>query len=430
MNEVKFHLHTNQGTVFKAENRFRVLVAGRRFGKTTLAITELLVKALSQNNQVLWYVAPSYRQAKMIAWRMLKNMVPQELNAKYNESELSITLPNGSLIELKGADNEDSLKGVGLDGMVIDEFATIYDNWTVWYEVLRPMLSDRKGWALFIGTPKGKDALWELYMKGQREEDEYKSWTFKTSDNPYIDPAEVDKARKDSPERYFRQEYEASFEDYVGLVWPEYSKDCVVKPFEIPKEWERLSAIDTAVTGITASLKAAVDEEGVLYFYSEYREENVRVSEVAGVIREKLKWIIDPDALKKQAQRDGYLYSLYDEYRDNGIIAKFAQKDVEGGINRVGELFKQGKIKIFSTLKWLPWELERYHYVESKETVKGQIKPVPFKKEDHLCDCLRYIVMERVETHINREQKAPKGSVAYELALDEIEKDNWRAKYE
>ncbi len=369
----------------------------------------MLIEALSHNEARLWYVSPSYRQSKQISWALLKGLLrDQPVEVKYNESELSATFPQtNSLIELKGADNEDSLRGTGLGtkhhkgglALVVDEFASIYDNWEVWSAVLRPMLSDHNAGCLFISTPQGKDAFWELFMKGQRGEKNWASWQFKSISNPFIDDDEIAEAKANLPGRYFRQEYEASFEDYVGLVYPEFSKQHVIKPFYIQTVYERIAAIDPAISGTTASLKAFVDEDGDLVVCEEYYEKNKRVSEVANRIRpqtqEEISWVIDPASQAKNTTKEGQLYSLYDEYRENGIVAYPAENDVEAGINRVGEYFKSNRIKIFSTCTNLIWELERYHWAEVRETNKGTPKPVPYKKDDHLVDCLRYLIMTR-----------------------------------
>ncbi len=405
-------MHKNQGIVYTNQARFKVLVAGRRFGKTILALISLLTQALSQQESLKWYLSPSYRQSKMIAWRLLKKLVTPSIKADFNESELSLYLPhNGSIIELKGADNEDSLRGPGLGskyakgslGIAIDEFATIYNNWAVWNEVIRPMLTDNKAGALFIGTPKGKDALFELFLRGQRDEPGWQSWQFKTVDNPYIDPEEVAEAKRAMPERYFRQEYEASFEDYVGLIWPEFTRDHIIKPHYVQQAYNLVGAIDPAVTGTTAALKAAIDEEGNLIVYDELYEANKRVSEACEAIQESdVYWLIDPSSKAKHREKEGDLYSLYDEYRDNGIVAYPAENDVDAGINRVGEYFKQGKIKIFSSCTNLIRELERYHWAELKQAITGEQRAKPYKKDDHLCDCLRYIIMSRPsETELN-----------------------------
>lgn len=388
--------HPAQQKVHDSDARYKVLVCGRRWGKTTLAINTIVKEALCNKNGYYWLCSPTYRQSKMIAWRMLKNYIPTELSPKYNESELSVVFPNESIIELKGADNEDALRGVGLDGLVVDEFASIYNNWAVWNEVLRPALSDKKGWVLFIGTPKGKDSFFELFLRGQNKDNGWESWQFKTTDNPYIDPKEIEDARKNTPARYFRQEYEASFEDFTGLIYPEFNeKNHVIKPYYVPIIYKRIGSIDTAVTGTTGVLKAALDEDANLIVYSEYYEKNKRVSEVSQAIKEdNVKWIIDPESRRKQVRGED-LYSLFDEYKDNGIQADDAQKDVNAGINRVGEYLKQHRIKIFSSCTNLIYELERYHWAEVKETSKGDIKAEPFKSKNHLVDCLRYLIMSR-----------------------------------
>jgi PBSX family phage terminase large subunit len=369
------------------------VVAGRRWGKTRLAIITLIYKAVSKKTKV-WLIAPTYKQAEMIAWKLLQELIPPTSIAKKNEVKLSLELDNGSEICLKGADNEDSLRGVGLDYCVLDEYAQMKPN--VWHEIVRPMLTDTKGGALFIGTPQGKNALWELYTKGQREEDGFRSWTFRTVDNPYIDSEEIEQAKKELPERYFRQEYEASFEDYIGLIYPEFNKEHVIEPFYIPNMYPRVATIDPALSGTTAVLKAAVNEDGDLIIYDEFYEQNKRASEVAESVKEEnVTWYIDPSAAKPEMQREGKLYSFHDEYSEAGIHTLPAESDIEAGINRMGEWFKRNKIKIFKTCKNLIWELERYHWSEERETVSGMVKPKPYKKDDHLCDCLRYLVMSR-----------------------------------
>src|SRR3990167_2897108 len=273
----KLKLHEKQWQVFSDSARFIVLVAGRRFGKTILAITDLIASAWNTPKSRSWYISPTYRQSEMIAWKMLLDMLPKEAIIKKDETRLEVNLSNGSEIALKGADNEDALRGAGLNFVVLDEYAMIKQN--VWQEIIRPMLTDTKGRALFIGTPKGKNSLWELYLKGQLKEDGYSSYRFKTIDNPYIDPEEVEEARKQLNDRYFRQEYEASFEDYTGLIYPEFNqKNHIIEPMYLPNILKRIGAIDPATTGTTGCLKAAIDEDGNLFIYSEYYESNKRVS--------------------------------------------------------------------------------------------------------------------------------------------------------
>jgi hypothetical protein len=381
--------------VFLDKTRFRVLNAGRRWGKTILAVNELLRSSIEYPGSLNWYVAPTYRQAKMIAWEMCKRLIPKELIESTNEVDLSIKLINKSRIELRGAENEDSLRGVGLNFAVLDENAMMKRH--VWPTIIRPMLADTKGGALFISTPRGKDSFWELWVKGQRGEDGYKSWTFKTEDNPFIDRQEVDDAKKELSDRFFKQEFEASFEDYTGLIWPEFNEsEHVHDPFTIPAGWSRRGAIDTAISGITAAIKGAIDYNGCLWIYSEYYESDKRVSEIAPKIKENgVKWYIDPASQGQYSQREGRLYSLYDEFRDHGIVCESGENNVDYGINRVAEAFKASKIRIFSTCKNLIHEIQLYHWAEDRIGNTGLLKPTPYKEQDHLCDCLRYVIASR-----------------------------------
>ena len=198
--------------------RFRVLVTGRRFGKTTLAIRELCYTARIPN-RLVWYCSPSYRQSKSIAWVKLKQVLKDLRWVKrINEAELTITLKNGSRICLRGADNKDSLRGVGIDFLVLDECADIEES--AWSEVLRPTLSDTKGNALFCGTPKGMNWFHDLYQRGQdTTEAEWSSYQFTTLEGGFVDANEIEQAKRDLDTKTFRQEYQATWETYSGIIY-------------------------------------------------------------------------------------------------------------------------------------------------------------------------------------------------------------------
>lgn len=207
-----------QDTIANSNTRFRVVVAGRRFGKTHLSIRELAYHARLPDKEV-WYVAPTYKMARQIVWRKLKNKL-QDLNwiAKTNETELTISLINGSTISLKGADNYDSLRGVGLDFIVLDEFADIDPE--AWFETLRPTLSDKQGRALFIGTPKGIGNWgYNIYQNSQEDPEAWQSFSYTTLDGGNVTEEEIESARRDLDERTFRQEYMASFETFSGRIY-------------------------------------------------------------------------------------------------------------------------------------------------------------------------------------------------------------------
>ena len=211
-------LRPAQGEVFSATNRFRVLVAGRRFGKSYLACIELLKAALERPGETYFYCAPTYRMAKDIAWKTLKKIIPNSLVRSKNETELRMELVNDSTIELKGTENAAALRGRSLSGVVLDEAAFMEAE--VWFEVLRPALADKQGWALFISTPEGT-ASWFYDLWCYVDEDttgDWKRWCFTTIQGGNVPPEEVEAARAQLDPRTFRQEFEASFENLSGLV--------------------------------------------------------------------------------------------------------------------------------------------------------------------------------------------------------------------
>lgn len=162
------------------------------------------------------YVAPQYGQAKRVAWDFLKHYTDVIPGRQWNEAELRCDLPNGSRIQLYGADNPDSLRGVYLDGVVLDEYAQMKPS--VWGEVIRPALSDRQGWAIFIGTPKGKNGFWELYRRAQPSAgadyfgDDWHAMMFRASETGILPEGELQAATRQMEPNEFAQEFECSFE--------------------------------------------------------------------------------------------------------------------------------------------------------------------------------------------------------------------------
>ena len=204
-----------QKLIAQCPMRFRVAVCGRRFGKTHLSIREL-ARFASKPNQRVWYIAPTYRMAKQIVWKKLKKkLLSINWVKKVNEQDLTLELVNGSEISLRGADNYDSLRGVGLNFIVLDEAADIDEE--AWYEVLRPTLSDTQGHALFLGTPKGMNWFKELY-DNHLTKSNWMSFQFTTLQGGNVPPDEVEQARNDLDVRTFRQEYEATFENFSGII--------------------------------------------------------------------------------------------------------------------------------------------------------------------------------------------------------------------
>lgn len=217
-----------QKTICESESRFRVAVTGRRFGKTHIAMREL-AKFASIPDSLVWYVAPSYRMAKGIVWDQLKGKLKdlRWVDAT-NEAELTMRLKNGSKICLKGADSPDSLRGVGLNFLVMDEFQD-QDSKT-WTEVLRPTLSDKGGHALFLGTPRGVGS-WshEMYTMAQSTDD-WSSFTYTTLDGGNVPEEEIEQAKRDMDAKTFEQEYLATFNTYSGVVYYNFDRQETIRP--------------------------------------------------------------------------------------------------------------------------------------------------------------------------------------------------------
>ncbi|MBN9410842.1 MAG: terminase family protein [Burkholderiales bacterium] len=202
--------------------RWAILVCHRRAGKTVACVAELVLSALftKKSDARYAYVAPQYNQAKDIAWMYVKQLTADIPGVQYNESELRADLPNGARIRLYGADNPDRLRGLYLDGVILDEFADMRSS--VWGEIVRPMLADRKGWAVFIGTPKGHNEFYTAWQ-GAQDNPAWFKLRLRASASGLIDPVELEDARRGMTDDQYEQEFECSFEAAVAGAY--YAKD-------------------------------------------------------------------------------------------------------------------------------------------------------------------------------------------------------------
>jgi predicted phage terminase large subunit-like protein len=199
-----------QQEVFADTTRFKIVAAGRRTGKSRLAAWMLIINALQTDKGHVFYVAPTQGQARDIMWQTLLELGHGVItNAHINN--LQIKLVNGATISLKGGDRPETMRGVSLKFLVLDEYADIKPD--VWEQILRPALADQKGSAMFIGTPMGRNHFYELFKYAEMGDDEtYKAWHFTSYDNPLLDPEEINVAKKSMSSFAFRQEFMASFE--------------------------------------------------------------------------------------------------------------------------------------------------------------------------------------------------------------------------
>ena len=199
-----------QQEVWADNTRFKIVAAGRRTGKSRLAAWLLIVNALQAERGHVFYVAPTQGQARDIMWQTLLELGNPVISGSHINN-LQIKLVNGATISLKGADRPETMRGVSLKFLVLDEYADMKPD--VFEQILRPALADQKGCAMFIGTPMGRNHFYDLYKYAELGDDEtYKAWHFTSYDNPILDPSEIDTAKKSMSSYAFRQEFMASFE--------------------------------------------------------------------------------------------------------------------------------------------------------------------------------------------------------------------------
>jgi hypothetical protein len=258
---LNFELLPWQKEVYTSDTRFKVIVAGRRCGKSRLSAVSLLVEGLRcPQGSAVMYVAPTQGQARQIIWDLLMEL-GREVISSSHVNNMDITLINGAKIYVRGSDRPDTLRGVSLTYLVLDEVADIKQE--TWEKVLRAALSDKKGKALFIGTPKGRNWFYDIYNLGLKEEDvEWKSWHFTTKDNPLIDPTEIEGAKKTLSSFAFKQEYEASF-DNAGT---DTFKEAWLKFGEEPDNGNYYIAIDLAGfenIGMSQASKKRLDQTAI-----------------------------------------------------------------------------------------------------------------------------------------------------------------------
>ena len=246
MTQLNFQLLKWQQEVFKDLTRFKVVAAGRRCGKSRLSAVSLLIEGLNcPDGSAVMYIAPTLGQARTIMWDLLHDLGRPVIKSSH-VNNLEITLINGRKILVRGADNPDSLRGVSLIYVVLDECAFVKED--VWQKIIRASLSDKKGRALFISTPSGRNWFYDVFNLGKfedeedRQDEEWKSWHYTTQDNETIDPKEIEAAKRTLSSFAFKQEYLSSFDTSGADVFKEEWR----KTSEEPKSGTYIVAIDLA----------------------------------------------------------------------------------------------------------------------------------------------------------------------------------------
>ena len=383
-----------QHKVSSSNKRFRVLVSGRRFGKTYLCITEMM-KYATQINKKIWYVAPTFKMAKEIVWSNLKDMLSQfNWIDTINESNMTITIKKtGSKISLKGCDNYDGLRGVGLDFLILDEFADIEEK--AWTEVLRASVSDTEGDVLMCGSPKGYgNWSYRMYLKGQQGDTEWDSFQFTTLQGGMVTEEEIEQAKQDIDIRTFRQEFEGTFENYAGAVYYNFHPvDNVVKR---QIDWTKPLHIGMDFNVDPMSACVGQIEKDKVYFVDEIIIYGSNTDEMVQEIRDrygtKMQIFIYPDPASKQRKTSAGGRTDLSILQNAGFKVKVKHKHpaIRDRVNAVNSRLKDSKgerhIFVSQSCKTLIKGLQRQIYKENTN--------IPDKEDgfDHMNDALGYMI--------------------------------------
>ena len=390
---LNINLHKNQRLIHESSARFKVGKIGRRFGKSFLGIFELIQAAGRYPNETFWYIAPTYAQAKSIAWKNLNDILLNSLKLKISQTELSVKLiDNRSTIVLKGADNPDSLRGPRLKGVVFDEAAYIREY--MWTDIVRSQLIDSKGFAYFFSTPKGKNWFTSLHAEAQRKnlngDKTWESFYYTSYDNPWIEKEEIDKARDTMSEQTFLQEHMAIEQDYMGQKYSEFSFDNNVGEYDGKESLVTVRGIDWGLAHPTVCLWAKVDVKNMtVYISDEYFKSGLTIQENVGVIKDKtgdmpIEWtVIDPSANKRDPATNR---SIKDEYARWGIYCLDGDRR-ERGTDIVKMFLKKGMVKIDPKCRNLIRELQTLEWTD--------------KVGDDSSDCARYLLVKIHDTFFN-----------------------------
>ena len=354
-----------------------------------------MMKYASQPNRKVWYVAPTFKMAKEIVWGTLKEML-NKFNwiEDINETTMTITIrKTNSTISLKGADNYDSLRGTGLDFLILDEFADI-DKRT-WFEVLRASIADRLGHVLFCGTPKGYgNWSYEMYLKG-KQDDDWESYQYTTIQGGMVTPEEIEQAKQDIDIRTFRQEFEGTFENYAGAVYYNFHPvDNVIKPKEIDWSKPLHLGIDFNVDPMSACV-AQIEKEKV-YFIDEIVIYGSNTDELVQEIRDrygsKAQIICYPDPASRQRKTSAGGRTDLSILQNAGFKVKVKHRHpaIRDRVNAVNSRLKDSNgvrhIFVSQSCKTLIKGLQRQIYKENTN--------IPDKEDgfDHMNDALGYMI--------------------------------------
>lgn len=385
------------------QQRWAVIVAHRRAGKTVACVNDLIKAALTaseKKDRRYAYIAPQFNQAKDIAWTYIRRYAGVVPGAEFNESELRVDFPNGSRIRLYGADNPDRLRGLYLDGVVLDEYADMRPS--VWGEVIRPLLTDRQGWAIFIGTPKGHNAFYEVYQAAANDPTWFTS-VLRASQTGLIVESELAEARRQMSEDQYAQEFECSFE--AAIMGAYYGKE-----MRLAEEEKRITRVPyDAGHEVTTAWDLGIGDSTAIWFCQTvgreprlidfYEASGVGLEHYVRVIKDRGynygSHILPHDAAKSELGSGKTIIEMLGELgiRNTTIAPKLS---VEEGINAVRLFLPRAVFDREKCHEGIE-ALKQYRKVYDEQLRAYKMKPL-HDWTSHAADAMRYLVVGSRET--------------------------------
>jgi len=413
--EHPYHPTPKQAELHTDPHRFKVCVWGRRSGKSTFAFMEAVQTCWETPNAKVWIICPTYGQAKDVYWReqdIMGKLLPEGSYVKKNDSELLILFHHNALLQFKGAENKETLRGSGLNVIILDEVAEYRYFDEIWNNILRPALADKGGRAIFIGTPKGYNHFYDLYERGQNnnqpQNKDWKSWRVATWDsgNPWtlteVGKKEIEQIKSEKAEDYVMQEYGADFRKHTGLIFKEFDRDINIKDFDVPRNFQLECGMDFGYTNPTVFIASYFDDDDNWWIFDEYFATQKPIPEHAGAIlalRQKYKndqrFIVGDSANQQEIEE-------YRRYRLYISAVEKTNKSVLRGINRIADRLKINPITNLPRVFIRPncveliKEFERYRWQEKRGEDKNE-REMPEKAYDHGMDAIRYIILHHTK---------------------------------
>ena len=286
MNAFIHRLTKPQAQIFSSKKRFKIVNAGRRFGKSWVAGAIVMDWCINKGKKIVIYIAPTLTMARNIMWdTWIKDHIPNEYILRKNEQLMVMEFQNGSRLYCLSAEHPDRLRGLAADLLIVDECAVIANDFL---DVVQPLLADKHhdGYALYISTPKGYNWFYDLYCKGKQNPLIWDCFEFTTLEGGNVSPEEIEEQKKTMSSKMFAQEYMASFETVSGRIYENY--DRVLNSCELDENWGNTDihiGIDFNVSPMTAAI--AVFERGSLYFFDEIVEKNSNTQELCDIIKNR-----------------------------------------------------------------------------------------------------------------------------------------------